>query len=808
MKLHDGVVKTLTNVWYVPQLSKNLISVGTLEENGYHAHLGDSVMKVTKGSMVVMKAPRFHKLYFLEGKTIVGTAAVASVNDDVDSTKLWHMRLGHAGEKALQGLMKQGLLKGAKSGKLDFCEHCVLGKQTRVSFGTAIHQTRGILDYVHSDVWGPTKTASLSGRHWYVTFIDDYSRRVWVYTMMRKNEVLDIFSSWKKLAENETGKRIKALRTDNGGEYTSRAFQRFCRDEGIKRHFTVARTPQQNGVAERLNRTLLEKVRCMLAQSGMGKEFWAEAITYACHIINRLPSAVNDGKTPYEVWTGKPAFDYDKLHIFGCPVYFHVTGSKLDPRASKALFVGLCNGVKGYRLWCPELKRLVISRDVTFDEAIMLSKKSTDGEVQRREKVTEHVEFEVSSSNPRNIQVAIDTDNNEEEEGAAEIVEETEEAPARRSDSRESIAVSRQRRVIRKPGWQKDFVAFAFNTMSVGIPSNFQEANSSSESEDWSIAMGEEMNSLLKNNTWELVQLPTGKRAIGCKWVYTKKEGFPEQSGVRFKARLVAKGYAQREGIDYNEIFSPVVKHCSVRIMLAMVAQFDLELVQLDVKTAFLHGDLNDEIYMSQPDGYHVDGKEDYVCRLKKSLYGLKQSPRQWYLKFDEFMRSQKYKRSDYDHCIYFRKLHDGCFIYLLLYVDDMLIASNNMREIEKLKTQMSKEFEMKDLGEAKKILGMEITRNREQGMVCLTQKQYLEKLLKKFGVNDDTRSVSTPLASHFKLSVMQCPRTNEEVRHMSNIPYSSLVGSLMYAMVCSRPDIAHAVGLVSRYMHNPGMEH
>ncbi|KAL0433194.1 UNVERIFIED_CONTAM: Retrovirus-related Pol polyprotein from transposon TNT 1-94 [Sesamum latifolium] len=167
------------------------------------------------------------------------------------------------------------------------------------------------------------------------------------------------------------------------------------------------------------------------------------------------------------------------------------------------------------------------------------------------------------------------------------------------------------------------------------------------------------------------------------------KEGFPSQGDVRYKARLVAKGYVQKEGIDYNEVFSPVVKHSSIRILLALVAQLDLELVQLDVKTAFLHGALEEEIYMTQPEGFEVAGKENLACKLEKSLYGLKQSPRQWYKRFDKFMMGQTYTRSKYDHCVYLRKLQDGSFIYLLLYIDDMLIASKSLAEIERLKTQL-----------------------------------------------------------------------------------------------------------------------
>ncbi|KAL0446164.1 UNVERIFIED_CONTAM: Retrovirus-related Pol polyprotein from transposon TNT 1-94 [Sesamum latifolium] len=211
-------------------------------------------------------------MYHYLGRTVIGTAAATSTDDrESKEMKLWHMRLGHAGEKSLNLLIKQGLLKGVRSSKLDFCEHCVKGKQTRVKFGTAIHNTQGILDYVHSDVWGPSKTSSLGGKHYYVTFVDDYSRRVWVYTMKIKDEVLGVFCRWKKMMETQTGKRIKCLRTDNGGEYRSDPFEKICKDEGIVRHFTVRHTPQQNGVAERMNRTLLEKVRCMLSNAGLDR---------------------------------------------------------------------------------------------------------------------------------------------------------------------------------------------------------------------------------------------------------------------------------------------------------------------------------------------------------------------------------------------------------------------------------------------------------------------------------------------------------------------------------------------------------
>ena len=319
-------------------------------------------------------------------------------------------------------------------------------------------------------------------------------------------------------------------------------------------------------------------------------------------------------------------------------------------------------------------------------------------------------------------------------------------------------------------------------------------------------AMQEEMHSLLKNDTYELVELPKGRKALRNKWVFKLKKD-SDGKLLKYKVRLVVKGFGQKKGIDFDEIFSPVVKMSSIRVVLSLTASLDLELEQLDVKTAFLHGDLNEEIYMSQPEGFEVKGKEHMVCKLKKSLYGLKQAPRQWYKKFYSFMVSHEYKRTDADHCVYFRKFTDGNFIILLLYVDDMLIARNDSKLIGKLKDRLFKSFDMKDLGPAKQMFGMRITRDRKAKKLWLSQEKYVERVLERFNMKD-AKSVSTPLANHFKLSRSLCPTTTDEKEKMASIPYSSAVGSLMYCMVCTRPDIAHAVSTVSRFLSNPGNEH
>ncbi|CAJ2628030.1 unnamed protein product [Trifolium pratense] len=307
------------------------------------------------------------------------------------------------------------------------------------------------------------------------------------------------------------------------------------------------------------------------------------------------------------------------------------------------------------------------------------------------------------------------------------------------------LARDRERRVIRPPNrlGYADLICYALNAaeeVQDSEPKNFREASESIDSQDWLKAMNEEMLSLEKNQTWKLVPLPKNKRVVGSKWVFKRKEGIPGVEAPRYKARLVAKGFTQVEGIDYNEIFSPVVKHCSIRVLMAIVNMYDLELEQMDVKTAFLHGELEETIYMQQPE-------------------------------------------------------------------DDSLMASSDKQEIQQLKEKLNGEFEMKDLGNAKRILGMDILRDRSKGELFLSQHDYLKKVVERFRMTD-SKVVNTPLGHHSKLSIKQCPQSEDERKKMESTPYASGVGSIMYGMVCSRPDLSYAISVVSRFMANPGQVH
>ncbi|GKE54392.1 retrotransposon protein, putative, ty1-copia subclass, partial [Tanacetum coccineum] len=391
---------------------------------------------------------------------------------------------------------------------------------------------------------------------------------------------------------------------------------------------------------------------------------------------------------------------------------------KLDPRAIKCIFLGYKSGVKGYKLWCPETEKHTSSGHFGDQDTPIV----------------------------------------EEDSGVAQ-------QPQR------FIATDRARRTTKAPSRlieEVNLITYALN-IAEDIegnmePSTYSEAIISTECNKWLTAMHDEMESLDKNGTWELVKFPEEKKPIKCKWIFKRKEGITPSKDVRFKARLLAKGFSQIPGIDFTDVFSPVVKHSSIHTLLSIVAMHDYELEQLDVKTTFLHGELEEDIYMEQPEGFVIPRKENLVCKLKKSLYGLKKSSRQWYKRFDTFMLSQSFKISDYDSCVYL-KFVNGSPIYLLLYVDDMLIATKDKAQIEKLKGQLSNEFDMKDLGATKKILGMEIIRERQSGKLYLSQQGYVEKVLRSFNMHN-AKPVNTPLAAHFKLSSALCPQCWKTLIH------------------------------------------
>ena len=362
----EGVPVILSDVRYMPSMGRNLISYGQLEKNGCKYEGKDFTITFYREGKKVLSEKYQDGLYYLQGSIIKGEVDV--VRTETNLTNRCHSRLGHMSLKNMNLLVKGGYFNSKEVHTLDFCEKCVFGKAHKQSFPEGKHTSKEKLEYVHSDLWvSVSNEPSLSGCRYFLTFIDDYSRKVWIRFLRSKDEVYENFSEWKSLVENTTKQKIKYFRTDNGLEFCNIKMDNLCQESGIKRHKTCTYTPQKNGVAERMNRTKAEKIRCMLAESGLEKSFWAEAACTAVYLINRSPNASLKFKIPEELWTGSKV-NYSHLRQFGCVAYVHITQDKMSPRAVKGIFVRYPQGVKGYRVWIPEDGKCSNNRNVVFDE--------------------------------------------------------------------------------------------------------------------------------------------------------------------------------------------------------------------------------------------------------------------------------------------------------------------------------------------------------------------------------------------------------------------------------------------------------
>ena len=339
----------------------------------------------------------------------------------------------------------------------------------------------------------------------------------------------------------------------------------------------------------------------------------------------------------------------------------------------------------------------------------------------------------------------------------------------------------------------------AYNAGQILEQKSLEEALTSEHGKQWKDAADSEYESLMKNETWKLVELPSGRKPIGCKWVFKVKYG-SDGKVERFKGRLVAKGYAQQYGIDYEETFSPVVRFSSIRLLLAYAVQNDMLVHQMDVVTAFLNGKLEEEIYMEQPDGYIQPGKEHLVCKLQKSLYGLKQSPRCWNTAFREFMTLLQFKQSTADPCIYV-KVTDTIAV-VAVYVDDLIVMTKTAEEMQQIKESLALHFEMKDMSDLHYCLGISIEQERQHKCPWMHQKQYIQNLLKKYGLSE-AKTVSTPADISVKLK-----KDDGFSKEVNPVTYQSIVGSLLYAAIATRPDISQAVGVVSKFCSKPTEAH
>jgi hypothetical protein len=604
-------------------------------------------------------------------------------------------------------------------------------------------------------------------------------------------------------------------------------------------------------VAERKNRTVMNMVRAMLSEKKIPKYFWPEAVQWSVYVLNRCPTLAVKDTTPEEAWTGaKPSVEH--FRIFGCLAHVHVPEAKrikLDNRSFTCVLLGVSEESKGYRLYDPIAQKIIISRDVIFEEGTRWNwDASYEDQIQQRLEWGDIDEVEIdeeenSDSGANDSDggsaesdavdedlMASDTNNdaitgNEvavtgEAEAAADaavigdedvVIAAEAELMNDTSNAAEGIMVSdtsiaegsitrSSSRLQQKPRWMSDYVCshqryeeeneINMAVMQGADPINYEDAVASSR---WRKAMDSEINSIEKNQTWTLTDLPAGAKKIGVKWLYkTKLNELGEVD--KYKARLVAKGYSQQYGVDYTEVFAPVARMDTVRMIVALAAQRKWKIYQLDVKSAFLHGKLSENVFVEQPKGYEKKGSEGKVYQLHKALYGLKQAPRAWFSRIAAYFKDEGFETCPNEHTLFIKKGAEGKMIIVSIYVDDLIYTGNDEDMMNGFKSSMMNVFDMTDMGKMRFFLGIEVIQKANGNFIC--QKKYAIEVLKRFGMAE-SNPVSSPIVPGVKLN------KDDQGVQVDESYYKQIVGSLMY-LTTTRPDMMFSVSLISRFMSRP----
>ncbi|BBN70319.1 multidrug resistance-associated protein 9 [Prunus dulcis] len=761
----------------VPGLEENLLSVGQMMEHGYYLVFGGNMVNVyddqSLGNLIVRVQMTNNRCFPLTMMPASELALRASVSHCLQT---WHKRLGHLNKRSIKLLESQGMVHGLPHLEQAsvVCEGCMLGKQHRDSFPLeSTWRASYPLELVHTDICGPMKTDSISGNKYFLLFTDDCTRMSWVYFIRNKSSALECFRKFKAMTELQSGYKIKGLRSDRGGEFLSNEFNSFCAEVGIQRQLTVAYSPQQNGVAERKNRTVVEMAKSMLHEKSIPYEFWAEAVNTAVYLLNRCPTKSLNKVTPFEAYTGrKPGIAH--LKIFGSPCHVLIPSAlrhKLEENSHKCILVGYGLCEKGYRLFDPSTRKIILSRDVHFDEdGLWKWDNAQEGEIT----------VPMPAEN-QNCEPSLDLDI------STQMGENTILQDGRISESSQAFDHTPKK-------WRSVNEIMAQCNICIVEPESFEDANLD---ESWRNAMKAELEMIEKNNTWTLVDRPFDKPIIGVKWVYKTKLNL-DGSVQKNKARLVAKGYSQKPGIDYNETFAPVARLDTIRTLIALAAQKEWNMYQLDVKSAFLNGVLKEEVYVEQPQGFVQKNEEIKVYKLNKALYGLKQAPRAWYDEIDSYFNKAGFKKSPSEATLYIKTDEGSGILIVSLYVDDIVYTGSCVKMLEEFKNDMMKHYEMTDLGLLYHFLGMGVVQT--DTYIFLHQKKYAMKVIEKFGLKG-CKSVATPLVANERLSKEDGSEMADESE------YRQIVGSLLY-LTATRPDIMFASSLLARFMHNPTKKH
>ncbi|SGY12315.1 BQ5605_C011g06463 [Microbotryum silenes-dioicae] len=635
------------------------------------------------------------------------------------------------------------------------CKLCLASKATHKPFPNSESRAGKPLDLVHIDLLSFDGELSLANHRYALVVVDDCTRYMWVLTMPQKSDSFERFKTWKLRVELSSGHTLKVVRSDRGGEFLTTEFKRWLDDTGLSRQLTIPSTPEQNGVAERANRSISEAAQTMLYESGLPTVFWAEAVAKYVYVKNRSPHSALGGKVPFREWTGKPAHVHH-LRVFGCRAW-HTANTeqrkKLQPRGLPMIFLGYDLESKAYRLWDPVRARLTLSRSVTFfeDKFPAPDRRGPEVEVHAREE------------NP--------VDNVDPAEQRGPVVEDVPkelrfEAPG------PAWAAPVGKRDRRAPG------RFEPEAFAAPIPTRRTAAMAHHKSHEWAQGAIDEFESLRDDYSVFTImkrdELPAGAKVLGSKFVYrTKrnKDGRP----TSYKAQLVARGFTQRPGIDFKKTFAPTAKFVSIRTLIALAVARGYHIIQADIDKAYLHGELEEELYMRVPEGIRLP---DNVClKLHRSIYGLKQAGRVWNETIHKTLVNLGYNRLRSEECVYRRTLGKDNY-YIAVYVDDLLFIGPDLSEIDRVLNELDRLYGVKRLGNAEYILGVQLIRQADR--IALSQRQYLLDVLARFGMADANKSTQ----------------------------YRSSIGLLMYAVVATWPDLAYPVSYLARFTNKAGSDH
>jgi hypothetical protein len=830
----------IRNVFHVPGLAVNLLSIPQLAASGVTITFTATGATLLRDGCVLAQAQNNGNRYILSTSN---EAALACMEPPAPFD-LWHQRLGHLGRKKVAGLNSStiGLIEPIGiPAHVPPCDTCLRTKICKINRRYITRPATKILERVHTDFCGPLRYRGINNEVYVLTLMDEYSRKLWAIPTVRRTDLYPVFNQWQKTVERQTGRQLLSLRSDNAKEYE--ALGKTLVQEGIRTEFSVSHTPQQNGLAERVNRTIFSLARALLLQASLPARFWSLAVRAAAYIQNRVLRS-GSTKTPEELWTGRTP-DVAHLRVWGCLAYGldPATKRKLDLPGARYIFVGYTESLHQYYLM-DAAGRISVAESVTFVEDIPGSTLVSPSRWLLGNREPPSVDWllspvaEVAPSVAQPLQLEqqpaepLDqpgnsgvTDEADACSSVATLPEElntsdatlenravTQESAA--DDDVQQPAKSRRTRtkipvangpVRRSSRTRRPAKIFGMSATVTNAPHAIPEPRSYAEalhdpafSPQWEQAIQEELTNLTSHGTWELVDsgaVPPTHKPIGCRWVFKVKY---EENGLpkRFKARLVAQGFTQRPGIDYFDTFAPTLRLESMRLILAIVAAQDLELHQLDIVGAYLEGPIDEELYMRVPDGVHAPGK---VCRLRRGLYGLKQAGRNWNKTITASLLELGFHTTTADPSVF---VHDAKQIIIGLYVDDLLLASPSIESIAWVKRELGSRHRVKDLGEAETCVGIHIHRDRVNRRLAIDQEAFLTKVLKDFDLLE-ARGAKNPAESCLLLAK---GAEDEELFDVST--YQKAVGCLMWAMVGTRPDISFAIGKLSQHNHQPVLRH